>query len=90
MSLALRTNESAIKSAPALSPHRKSSLSFSESAGTETATPGRFIPLLLLTAPGSIHLVTTSFPFTSTTSTVTFPSSIRIRSPGLQSPGRPL
>ena len=79
-----------MKSAPARRPQRKSSLSFSDSAGTETATPGRFIPLLLLTAPGSMHFVTTSFPLTSTTSTVTFPSSIRMRSPGLQSPGRPL
>ena len=90
MSAALRTNESAIKSAPAAKPQRRSSLSFSDSAGTETATPGKLIPLLLLTVPGSITLVTTSLPLTSTTSTVTFPSSMRMRSPGLQSPGRPL
>ncbi|CAB5161770.1 unannotated protein [freshwater metagenome] len=67
-----------MKSAPARNPHLKSSISFSDIAGTETATPGRLIPLLLLTAPGSITLVTTSLPFTSTTWTVTFPSSIKI------------
>ena len=90
ISSALLTNESAMKSAPARKPQRRSSISFSESAGTETATPGKLIPLLLLTAPGSITLVTTSLPLTSTTSTVTFPSSIRMRSPALQSPGKPL
>ena len=90
ISAALRTNESAIKSAPARSPQRRSSSSFSDIAGTETATPGRLIPLLLLTNPGWMHLVTTSLPLTSTTSTVTLPSSMRMRSPALQSPGRPL
>jgi len=79
-----------MKSAPARKPQRRSSISFSDNAGTETATPGKLIPLLLLTAPGSITLVITSFPLTSTTSTVTFPSSIRMRSPALQSPGKPL
>ncbi|CAB4657799.1 unannotated protein [freshwater metagenome] len=79
-----------MKSAPARSPQRRSSISFSDIAGTETATPGRFIPLLLLTAPGSMTLVITSLPLTSTTCTVTFPSSINMRSPALQSPGSPL
>ena len=65
-------------------------MSFSESAGTDTATPGRLIPLLLLTAPGSMTLVITSVLVTEVTSTVTFPSSINMRSPALQSPGKPL
>ena len=49
MSAALRTNDSAMRSAPACSPHRRSASSFSESAGTLTATPGRLMPLLFET-----------------------------------------
>ena len=51
MSSALRTNDRATMSTPLRSAHRKSSVSFSLIAGTLTATPGRLIPLLLLTGP---------------------------------------
>ena len=89
MSAALRTNDSAIMSTPCFNAHRKSSMSLVESAGTLTATPGKLIPLLSLTTPASVTLVITASFVTSTTSRPTFPSSIRIRSPGLQSPGKP-
>ena len=89
ISLASRTNESAIMSTPWRSAQRKSSTSFSESAGTLTATPGKLIPLLSLNVPPSITRVTTSVSLTEVTSRATFPSSIRRRSPALQSPGRP-
>ena len=89
MSAALLTNESAIMSTPCFNAHRKSEMSFSESAGTLTATPGRFIPLLSLTVPASVTRVTTESELTSTTSKPTLPSSMRMRSPTLQSPGKP-
>ena len=59
-SVALRTKLSAMKSTPRRSAQRRSSVSFSDSAGTETATPGRLIPLLLETLPGTTTSVTTS------------------------------
>ena len=89
MSAALRTNESAIMSTPWRSAQRKSSMSFSESAGTLTATPGKLIPLLSLSTPPSVTLVTTSVSVTEITSRPTLPSSTSSRSPGLQSPGKP-
>ena len=89
ISAALRTNESAIMSTPCLRAQRKSEISFSESAGTLTATPGKLIPLLSLTVPASVTLVSTESEVTSKTSSPTLPSSIRIRSPILQSPGKP-
>ena len=49
--LAERTNDSATKSTARCSAQRRSSMSFSDSAGTLTATPGRLMPLLLLTGP---------------------------------------
>ena len=50
-SLASRTKLSAMKSTVRCSAKRRSSMSFSDSAGTETATPGRLMPLWLLTLP---------------------------------------
>ncbi len=64
-------------------------MSFSDSAGTETGTPGRLMPLLSLIGPGTTTVVVTSVPSTPTTSRRTFPSSIRIWSPGPTSPGSP-
>ena len=57
-----RTNDSAMKSTLMCSAQRRSSLSFSDSAGTDTATPGRLMPLLLLTGPGTSTRVRTSVP----------------------------
>ena len=59
-SLALRTNESAMRSAPSSRPQRRSSSSFSESAGTFTATPGRLMPLLFETGPATMTSVVTT------------------------------
>ena len=55
MSSASRTKDSAIMSAPRRSPQRRSASSFSDRAGTLTATPGRLMPLLLETTPPSMH-----------------------------------
>jgi hypothetical protein len=57
-------------------------LSFSDSAGTLTATPGRLIPLLLEITPPSTTSVTMSVSVTSTGTQVTLPSSMSSRSPG--------
>lgn len=81
MSAALRTNDSAMMSAPSLRPQRRSASSFSDSAGTLTATPGRLMPLLLETGPATTTSVVTTLPSTSTTRTRTLPSSIRRKSP---------
>ena len=54
MSSAVRTNDSAIRSTPSRSAQRRSSMSFSVSAGTLTATPGRLMPLLSESMPPSI------------------------------------
>ena len=48
-SAAARTNDSAMKSTEIRSAQRRSSSSFSDSAGTLTATPGRLMPLWSLT-----------------------------------------
>ena len=61
-SAALRTKLSAMKSTVRCSANRRSSMSFSDSAGTETATPGRLMPLLSLTLPPTSTSVTTSVP----------------------------
>ena len=90
MSEALRTNDSAMRSAPSSRPQRRSASSFSESAGTLTATPGRLMPLLFETGPATTTRVVTTTPSVSTTSTRTLPSSISRKSPGLTSFGRPL
>ena len=89
MSDAFRTKESAIKSTPWRSAQRKSAISFADSAGTLTATPGKFMPLLSLTIPASVTFAITESEVTSITSRPTLPSSIKIRSPILQSPGNP-
>ena len=88
-SAADRTNDSAIMSHPTRSAQRKSSTSFSDRAGTLTATPGRLSPLLLEIVPPSTTRVTTRGPSTAVTSRATLPSSIKMRSPGSQSPGSP-
>ena len=88
-SAAERTNDSAMKSTVMCSAQRRSSMSFSDIAGTETATPGRLMPLLLLIGPGTITRVSTSGPSTESTSRRTLPSSMRIGSPGCTSPGSP-
>ena len=77
-------------SAPSLRPQRRSASSFSDSAGTLTATPGRLMPLLFDTGPATTTSVVTTLPSTSTTRTRTLPSSISRKSPGLTSAGRPL
>ena len=87
---ALRTKLSAMKSTPIRSAQRRSSTSFSDSAGTETATPGRLMPLLSLTLPPTITVVWTSCPSTESTFSRTLPSSMRIGSPAPTSSGRPL
>ena len=65
-------------------------MSFSLMAWTETATPGRLMPLWLETGPGTSTTVVTSVSVASVTRTETLPSSMRSTSPGRQSPGRPL
>ena len=79
-----------MKSTPRRSAQRRSSVSFSDSAGTETATPGRLMPLLLETLPATTTSVTTSVSSTDVTFRRTLPSSISSGSPGFTSPGRPL
>ena len=64
-------------------------MSFSDSAGTETATPGRLMPLWLLTLPPTSTSVRTSWPSTAVTRRRTLPSSMRIGSPAFTSPGSP-
>ena len=89
MSAALRTNDNAIMSAPSFMPNRRSSMSFSDRAGTLTATPGRLMPLLLDTTPPMTVSVMTSVSVTSTARSITLPSSMSNTSPGRTSPGRP-
>ncbi len=64
-------------------------MSFSDMAGTDTGTPGRLIPLWLLTVPPTITVVWTSLPSTESTRSRTLPSSIRMSWPGITSPGSP-
>ncbi len=90
MSVAKRTNDMAMMSAPVWMAQRRSFSSFSVRAGSDTATPGRLMPLWLETGPATTTLVYTLLPSTFVTSRRTLPSSMRIGSPGWQSPGRPL
>jgi hypothetical protein len=64
-------------------------LSFSLIAGTETATPGRLIPLWLLIGPATSTVVLTSVSSTESTRSMTLPSSMSTMSPGATSPGSP-
>jgi hypothetical protein len=83
-----RTNDSATRSTPRSRAKRRSSASFSDSAGTLTATLGTETPLLSETGPPSTTRTWMSGPSTDWTSTATLPSSIRSRSPGFTSAGR--
>ena len=65
-------------------------MSFSLIAGTLTMTPGRLMPLLLLTGPRSRPVHVTSVAVTSVARSRMRPSSIRISSPALTSPGQAL
>ena len=90
MSAALRTNDSAMRSARRRMAQRRSSTSLSDMAGADTATPGRFRPLWSETRPPSMTSVTTRGPSTATTRNPTLPSSTRISSPGVHVPGQTL
>ena len=80
-----------MKSTRMCSAQRRSSMSFSDSAGTLTATPGRLMPLWLLTLPPtSTRVVTSVVRRPSTTASRTLPSSIRIGSPGVDVAGQPV
>ena len=89
MSSAVRTNDSAIMSTRIRSAQRRSSLSFSDIAGTDTATPGRLMPLLFDSVPPSSTWHTTSVSVTAVAIRASLPSSMRMRSPAVTSPGRP-
>ena len=89
MSAASRTNDSAIMSAGRCSAQRRSSASFSDIAGTLTATPGRLMPLWFDTGPPTVTRQTTSVRVTSSATSAIRPSSISSWSPGFTSPGRP-
>ncbi len=79
-----------MRSMPTPRHQRRFSSSFSVMAGRETGTPGRLMPLWSETAPGTMHSQLTSVSVTDSTFSETLPSSMRMTSPGLQSPGRPL
>ena len=64
-------------------------MSLSLIAGTLTWTPGRLMPLWLLTWPPTSTLVVTSVSETSVVRSRIRPSSMRISSPGFTSPGSP-
>ena len=85
MSEASRTKDRATMSTPRRMAQRRSSSSFSLSAGTLTATPGRLMPLLLETMPPTITWATTLTSSTSMARRATLPSSISRASPGLTS-----
>ena len=65
-------------------------MSFSLSAGTLTAVPGRLMPLWSEMTPPSMTIVRTRGPSTSRTLSSTLPSLMRTWSPRETSPGRPL
>ena len=90
MSSGPRTKLSATQSAPCARPQRRSARSFSVSAGTDTATPGRLMPLWSEIRPGTSTSVTTSVSVTTTARSRTRPSSMSNGSPGCTSPGRPV
>ena len=87
MSSGERTNDSATRSTPRRSAKRRSSASFSDSAGTETATFGSETPLWLETTPPSTIRQLMSLPVTPLTSSATRPSSTSSLSPALTSCG---
>lgn len=89
-SLASRTKDSATMSQPMCRANFRSSMSFSDSAGTLTAAPGRLMPLWSEMTPPSMTMVRTRGPSISTTWRATLPSLIRTGSPLETSPGRPL
>ena len=90
-SAALRTKLSAMKSTVRWRAKRRSSMSFSDIAGTDTATPGRLMPLWLLTLPPTSTSVTTSVPsLTSVTRSRTLPSSMSSGSPTVDVAGETL
>src|SRR6202023_3325043 len=80
-----RTNDSATRSTPNRSPNSRSSMSFSDSAGTDTFMPASDRPLLLETGPPSVTLHTTSSDSIPSTTSATLPSSTSRRSPGAAS-----
>ena len=84
-----RTKLSATQSAPARRPHRRSSRSFCVIAGTDTATPGRLIPLWSEMRPGISTSVMMSVSVTSRARSRMRPSSTSSGSPGCTSPGSP-
>lgn len=89
-SSASRTKDRATMSQPIRRAKRRSSTSFSDSAGTFTAAPGRLMPLWSEITPPSMTTVLTRGPSISTTRSSTLPSLMRIWSPWETSPGRPL
>ncbi len=89
-SSASRTKERATRSHPIRRAKRRSSMSFSERAGTLTAAPGRLMPLWSEMTPPSMTMVLTRGPSTSVTFSSTLPSLMRIGSPLATSPGSPL
>lgn len=89
-SFASRTKDRATRSQPIRRANRRSSTSFSDSAGTFTAVPGRLMPLWSEMTPPSMTIVLTRVPSTSSTFSSTLPSLMRIWSPRETSPGRPL
>ena len=90
MSLAFLTKLNAIMSAPSFRAQRRSSSSFLLSAGTSTATPGRFMPLLFDTGPPMTTSVVTVVASTAVARSDSRPSSISSMSPTDTSFGRPL
>ena len=89
-SLASRTKDRATRSQPMRRANRRSSTSFSLSAGTLTAAPGRLMPLWSEMTPPSMTIVFTRGPSTSMTRSSTLPSLMSTWSPLVTSPGRPL
>ena len=88
---ASRTKDSATMSQPIRRAKRRSSTSFSDSAGTFTAAPGRLMPLWSeMTPPSMTMRPAPAGPSTSMTCSSTLPSLIRIGSPLETSPGQAL
>ena len=88
MSSGERTNDSATRSTPRRSANRRSSASFSDIAGTETATLGSETPLWLETdAALDDQAADVVAGRRRSTSSATLPSSISSRSPAFTSCG---
>ena len=91
MSVASRTNERAMRSAPRRRPQRRSASSFSDSAGTLTATPGQVDALVVGDRSGHDDLGRDDACRRSRERlTLTLPSSISRKSPGETSCGQAL